>query len=193
MITSLDEAKQAARGLRASLAADGVDLSHGRALEHVAHAAGAADWNTLSARLRAPAPGTPASPTATGPVRFVGTVPVLRIFDEAKAREFYVDFLGFTVDWEHRYEPSLPLYLQVSRAGLVLHLSEHHGDGTPGSVVFVEMVGIRALHAELIAKRYRYFRPGLEEESYGLTMSVADGFGNGLRFCERPPSDRAGD
>ena len=24
--------------------------------------------------------------------------PILRIFDEAKAREFYVDYLGFTVD-----------------------------------------------------------------------------------------------
>ena len=31
--------------------------------------------------------------------------PILRIFDEAKAREFYVDFLGFKVDWEHRFEP----------------------------------------------------------------------------------------
>ncbi len=28
--------------------------------------------------------------------------PILRIFDEAKAKEFYVGFLGFKVDWEHR-------------------------------------------------------------------------------------------
>ena len=52
---------------------------------------------------------------------------VLRIFDEAKAKEFYVDFLGFKVDWEHRFEPSLPLYMQVSKGGCVLHLSGHHG------------------------------------------------------------------
>lgn len=32
-------------------------------------------------------------------------IPILRIFDEAKAREFYVGFLGFTVDWKHRFEP----------------------------------------------------------------------------------------
>ena len=38
------------------------------------------------------------------------TTPILRIFDEAKAKEFYVDFLGFKVDWEHRFEPGLPLY-----------------------------------------------------------------------------------
>ena len=43
-----------------------------------------------------------------------GTVtPILRIFDEAKAREFYVEFLGFTVDWEHRFEPDLPLHASV--------------------------------------------------------------------------------
>jgi len=56
--------------------------------------------------------------------------PIFRIFDEAKAREFYVDFLGFTIDWEHRFEPGLPLYMQVSKDDCILHLSEHHGDGT---------------------------------------------------------------
>jgi catechol 2,3-dioxygenase-like lactoylglutathione lyase family enzyme len=32
--------------------------------------------------------------------------PILRIFDDAKAREFYVGYLGFEVDWEHRFEPT---------------------------------------------------------------------------------------
>src|SRR5687768_18025800 len=64
---------------------------------------------------------------------FGKTTPILRIFDEAKAREFYVDFLGFKVDWEHRFEAGLPLYMQVSRDQCILHLSEHHGDCSPGS------------------------------------------------------------
>jgi catechol 2,3-dioxygenase-like lactoylglutathione lyase family enzyme len=34
---------------------------------------------------------------------FGKTTPILRIFDEAKAKEFYVEFLGFRVDWEHRF------------------------------------------------------------------------------------------
>lgn len=42
------------------------------------------------------------------------TIPVVRIFDEQKAREFYLGFLGMQVDWEHRYEAGFPLYLQVS-------------------------------------------------------------------------------
>ena len=64
---------------------------------------------------------------------FGKTTPILRIFDEIKAVEFYVDFLGFKIDWQHRFEPNFPLYLQVSRGDCVLHLSEHHGDSTPGS------------------------------------------------------------
>ena len=31
--------------------------------------------------------------------------PIFRSFDEAKAREFYIDFLGFEVTFEHRFEP----------------------------------------------------------------------------------------
>ena len=47
-------------------------------------------------------------------------IPLLRIFDVASARDFYLGFLGFGVDWEHRFEPGAPLYLQVSRDGCVL-------------------------------------------------------------------------
>jgi hypothetical protein len=73
---------------------------------------------------------------------FTRTIPILRIFSVAKAKEFYCEFLGFTIDWEYRFDDGSPLYMQVSRAGLVLHLSEHHGDGCPGAVVHIEMTGI---------------------------------------------------
>jgi catechol 2,3-dioxygenase-like lactoylglutathione lyase family enzyme len=103
----------------------------------------------------------------------------------AKAREFYLDFLGFTLDWEHRFEPELPMYMQVSRAGLVLHLSEHHGDCCPGSTVFVKMDGIEAFHRELGEKRYGYNRPGLGMAPWNAQcMEVVDPFGNRLRFNE---------
>ena len=36
-------------------------------------------------------------------------IPVLRIFDLALAKAFYVDWLGFRVDWEHRFEPGMPV------------------------------------------------------------------------------------
>jgi catechol 2,3-dioxygenase-like lactoylglutathione lyase family enzyme len=116
---------------------------------------------------------------------FLQTVPILRIFDEAKAREFYCDYLGFHIDWEHRFEPHMPLYMQVSRAGLVLHLSEHYGDGSPGSTVFVRMQGIDALHTELAAKNYKYLRPVVEIAPWNAkTMELIDPFGNRLRLNE---------
>ena len=116
----------------------------------------------------------------------IRTVPILRSFDEGKAREFYVEFLGFSVDWEHRFEPELPLYMQVSRDGLVLHISEHHGDATPGSHIRVEIKGLREFHAELIAKRYKNNRPGLERPEWGgLEVTVVDPCRNLITFTER--------
>lgn len=119
-------------------------------------------------------------------------IPILRIFDLARAREFYLDYLGFTVDWEHRFEPDTPVYMQVSLGGLVLHLSEHHGDACPGSTVFVRVRGLREFHNALSAKRYRYMRPGVEPTPWGsLGMEVTDPFGNRLRFDEpRPREER---
>jgi len=109
--------------------------------------------------------------------------PILRIFDERKAREFYIDFLGFQVDWEHRFEPDLPLYLQVSRGDFVLHLSEHHGDCCPGAAMRIETDDIDALHAELADKRYGYARPQIDDTPWGSReMSVKDPFGNRLTF-----------
>ena len=65
-------------------------------------------------------------------MNFGPIIPVLRFFDEAKMREFYLGFLGFEMTFEFRFEPETPLYLGVQRGDCLLHLSEHHGDGTPG-------------------------------------------------------------
>jgi hypothetical protein len=125
---------------------------------------------------------------AADTVRFLRTCPIMRIFDETKAREFYLGFLGMCLDWEARFTPEAPLYAQVSRAGLTLHLSEHHGDATPGSTVFVSTEDIQAYHAELVAKTYRHYNPSVERMPWGLEMSVTDPFGNRIRFTEQRSS-----
>ena len=113
------------------------------------------------------------------------TIPILRIFSVEKAREFYVGFLGFTVDWEHRFDPAAPIYMQVSRAGCVLHLSEHHGDCCPGSTVFVRVTGLEEYHREITSKGYGYLRPGVERTFHdSKCMEVIDPFGNRIRFDE---------
>lgn len=111
--------------------------------------------------------------------------PILRIFDEVKAKQFYLDFLGFTVDFEHRYEQDLPLYMQVSSGNCVLHLSEHHGDCSPGANIRIKVEHIEALHMCLTEKKYGYARPGLEETDRNtLEITVTDPFYNKLTFYE---------
>lgn len=166
-------AKTAAHALRRALADDGIALTHSRALEIVARQLGFSDWNIAAARLHATTPG-------------VGTVvPVLRIQDDALARAFYLDYLAFQVEWEHRFAPDLPLYVRIRKDDAVLDLSEHHGDGTPGSVVWVPVADVAALHADLASRPHPRLRPGIDHDSPGgPTMEVIDPFSNTLRFCQ---------
>ena len=109
-------------------------------------------------------------------------IPVLRSFDETKAKDFYVDFLEFKVDWEHRFAPELPLYMQVSRGECVLHISEHHGDASPGASMRIEVDDLDAYQKLLVEKKYRNSRPGILEQPWGRDMPIADPFGNRLIF-----------
>jgi uncharacterized glyoxalase superfamily protein PhnB len=116
-------------------------------------------------------------------MNFGNTTPILRSFDEAKAKEFYVDFLGFKIDWEHRFEEGLPLYMQISKDGCVIHLSEHHGDGAPGAAMRIETTELEEYQQQLLAKQYKYARPGITDTFWGSRdMTVNDPFGNRLIF-----------
>ena len=107
------------------------------------------------------------------------------MFDVAKAREFYLDFLGFEVAFEHRFHDQAPLFMGVTRAGALIFLSEHHGDGTPGTNVVIRMSGIDALHRELVAKNYKYYKPTIQTQEWGTRdMVVYDPFNNHIVFSE---------
>ena len=121
-------------------------------------------------------------------IEFTSPIPIFRFFDEDKAIEFYVQWLGCDIDWEHRFEPGAPLYCQVSRGNLKLHLSEHSGDVTPGSTALCYMIGVEALQKELIDKNYRFMKPGLEDEGTRLEVTVTDPFNNRIRFMEIKPA-----
>lgn len=108
------------------------------------------------------------------------------MFDIAKAREFYLDYLGFSVDFEHRFNENAPLFMGVSRGDITLFLSEHHGDGTPGTHVLIETDGLDALHAELAAKKYPYMNPAIQVQEWGRRdLVVVDPFSNRINFSER--------
>lgn len=113
-------------------------------------------------------------------------IPVLRIFDYDKAIAFYAGWLGFAVQWEHTFAPGMPKYLEIRRDDIVFHLSEHSGDGTPGSRVFIWCEGLKAFHEELTGKNYKYNRPGFDETFYGSwCVQVIDPFHNQISFNEK--------
>lgn len=114
------------------------------------------------------------------------TIPILRIFDYEKAVEFYIDWLEFSITFEHVFEEGAPKYIEIEREGITLHLSEHHGDASPGARVFLWCTGLRDYHTMLIDKKYKHNRPGLEETFYGSWLvEVIDPFGNKLSFNEK--------
>ena len=77
------------------------------------------------------------------------TIPILRIFDVAKAKEFYIDWLGFKIEFEHQFEENTPYYIGITKDDIKIHLSEHYGDATPGSKVFIVCNEIEKYYAEL--------------------------------------------
>ena len=171
------DAKAMARTLREELAKAGTAVSHGECLELVSRQFQFDSWNVLAARM------------GRDEVRLDPAIPIIRIFSVDRAEEFYVGWLGFTVDWVHNADGPGPRYLQLSRNGLTLHLSEHHGDGTPGGTTFVWMQGIDALLQELNAKPYEFLIPGIVDMDFGRVMHLTDPFGNRLRLSERWPGN----
>lgn len=112
-------------------------------------------------------------------------IPILRIFDVAKAKEFYIDWLGFQIEWEHQFEENTLYYIGIKRDNIEIHLSEHYGDATPGSKVFIVCDEIQKYYDELQSRPYKYYRPGLNKTFYGtLEIAVQDPFGNRLSFNE---------
>ena len=116
-------------------------------------------------------------------IKFKG-IPTFRILDYNRAVEFYGDFLGFTIDWEHRFGPTEPVYIQISRNNLTLHLSENRRFQT-GVIIFVDTKGIEEFHNELVEKNTANAVSGISNTDWQtLQLEIEDPFGNLLRFNE---------
>ncbi len=112
-------------------------------------------------------------------------IPILRSFSELEARAFYIDYLGFDMLFEHRFHAGMPLYMALRRGDCELHVSEHHGDATPGSAVRIEVADIDAFHAELLRGPHPRLRPAIEDMPWGFReLRLTDPFGNRLVICQ---------
>lgn len=173
---TIEEAKDMAKRLRAALSRQGSQISHSDALELVAQQLGHRDWNTASA----------ASGGGIAGCEFTIAIPVFRSLDEARCRAFYCRFLGFAVEFEHRFDAALPLYLGLRLGPIQLHLSENPGDAVPGSSAFFWMNGVDAYRDRIAASGEDFKLPEIYDQPWGREIGFIDPFGNRLRFCQRP-------
>jgi len=100
-------------------------------------------------------------------------IPILRVADADRALAWYAR-LGFTKEWEHRFEPGMPAFTSIARGAARLFLSEHAGDARPGTLVYLVLADIDAVLAE-------FGRPA-DEPPYGCDVELRDPDGNRLRI-----------
>lgn len=111
-------------------------------------------------------------------------IPTFGVPIYAVAIDFYVDFLGFSVDWEHRFAPRDPVYMQISKGGLILHLSEYKRF-VGNAIVYVSTSNLRGFHQELKEKHPFHHLPDIVITDWQtLQLEIEDPFGNLLRFNE---------
>ena len=103
-------------------------------------------------------------------------VPIFRVSDGYETARWYAR-MGFEVVGEHRFAPSLPLYLFLERNGAQLHLSEHTGDATPDSLVYLWVDDVDAIASE--------FGVAVSEQPWAREVELTDPDGNRLRIGAR--------
>ncbi|WP_171164752.1 glyoxalase superfamily protein [Streptomyces sp. I05A-00742] len=101
-------------------------------------------------------------------------IPILRVANAARAVTWYAR-LGFTQQWEHRFEPELPAFVEVARGDVRLFLSEHEGDARPGTLVYLWVHDVDAVAAEF----------GVEPKNtdWAREVEISDPDGNRLRVA----------
>ncbi len=109
--------------------------------------------------------------------------PQFRITNAKRSIAFYVDGLGFKVDWEHRFEPGLPVFMQVTRAGQSLFLSEHAGDCRAGGAAYFVVPDVDAVYEDIVSRGVVRTDPPAEMPWGPREMVVTDPDGNRLRFA----------
>ena len=110
-------------------------------------------------------------------------IPQLRITNAEQSLHFYVQNLGFKLDWEHRFEPGFPLFVQLTRQGQTIFLTEHTGDCQVGGAVYFIVPDAAHCLSEFAQKGVTPTNP-LANTPWGTSeFLLTDPDGNRLRFA----------
>lgn len=102
-------------------------------------------------------------------------IPILRVADVDRSVEWYAQ-LGFVKEWEHRFEDDFPAFVSISRGLARIYLSEHDGDASPDTLLYLRHGDLDRVAALLGAT--------IDDNPWGRDFEVRDPDGNRLRVGE---------
>jgi catechol 2,3-dioxygenase-like lactoylglutathione lyase family enzyme len=108
-------------------------------------------------------------------------VPFLRVRD-AEASAAWYERLGFEIEWTHRFEEGLPLFVSIVKAGESrIFLSEHEGDARPDTLLYLYVDDLDAIAGK--------FGAPIHTAEYGMReVELTDPDGNRLRVGSPAPA-----
>lgn len=112
-------------------------------------------------------------------------IPILRVKSLPASLRYYVDVLGFQVDWGGEEGSEMA---SVSRDGLAIMLCQG-GQGQPGTWVWIGVEDIEPLYEEYGRKGAR-IRLEPTNYSWAYEMQLEDPDGHVLRFGSEPKADQ---
>lgn len=107
--------------------------------------------------------------------------PVFRISDADRAKRFYCDWLGFTVDWIDGHGGSV--HIQVSRGNAFVHLTTSDEFAIYGGTGLIRMTGLTKFIRRL-GRHHELNELDVIATSRGRMLRITDPFGNHLHFLE---------
>ncbi|UJO99023.1 MAG: SRPBCC domain-containing protein [Nitrosomonas sp.] len=110
-------------------------------------------------------------------------IPQLRITSAAASLPFYVDGLGFVVDWKHQFEPGFPLFVQLTRRDQTIFLTEHAGDCQVGGAIYFVVPDVEDCYQEFTNRGITTIESPHDTPWKSREMVVTDPDGNRLRFA----------
>ncbi len=115
-------------------------------------------------------------------IRFEGTCPILRVANLQASQDYYVNVLGFKVDWG---DPDIMISVSRGRCSLMLSAGDQ---GHPGTWVWVGVSDAERLFEEYRAKGAKIRHPPTNY-AWALEMQVEDPDGHVLRMGSEPKAD----
>ena len=107
-------------------------------------------------------------------------IPILRVSSASASIEQFYSKLGFKQEWEHRFEPNLPAFVEISNGSMRIFLSEHTGDASPDTLLYFRVPDVDAFVANVEGVEVE------DEPEIGMRgCEVKDPDGNRIRIGTR--------